>query len=111
MPPPSGVEGGSAAPAATPAQRGTWVRCAGRAGISAGTAQPPHPPTTLERGGRRGRGEGGADNGPGPGPRRRQCPERGAGARPGQAGRRERAARPCRRSCWWSRRRARGRTR
>lgn len=41
--------------------------------------------------------------------RRRLCPERGAGARP--AWRRERAALLCPGSCWWSRRRARGRMR
>ncbi|XP_044782537.2 ral guanine nucleotide dissociation stimulator isoform X5 [Bubalus bubalis] len=47
---------------------------------------PAPPPAPVERRGRRGRGEGGADNGPGPG-RRRLCPERGAGARPGLAAR------------------------
>lgn len=69
---------------------------------------PAPPPAPVERRGRRGRGEGGADNGPGPG-RWRLCPERARGR--GRAWRRERAARLCPRSCWWSRRRARGRTR
>lgn len=82
----------------------TCVRRAGSAGLpddpglDCPVPAPPVPSPRFERSGRRGRGEDGADNGPGPG-RRQQCPERGV------------AARPCRRSCWWSRRRARGRTR